>query len=49
MTFELSKGEVNVTTKAVDCALSIGRAEAIKTALTVGGIGAGTVLLFLLL
>lgn len=48
-TFEISKGQVIVAGKAIDCAVALGRGKAIKTALTVGGIGAGAGLLWLLL
>ena len=48
-TFEISKGDVVVAGKAIDCAVAIGRGAAIKTALTAGGVlGAGALLLFLL-
>lgn len=48
-TFEISHGEMNVTGKAVDCAVALGRGKVIKTALTAGGaIGAGALLLLLL-
>jgi len=48
-TFEISKGDVVVTGKAIDCAVAIGRGKTIKTALTAGGvIGAGALLLLLL-
>lgn len=48
-TFEISKGQVIVAGKAIDCAVALGRGKAIKTAMTVGGIGAGAGLLWLLL
>lgn len=48
-TFAISAGEMNVTGKAIDCAVALGRGKAIRTAATVGGIGAAGALLFLLL
>jgi hypothetical protein len=48
-TFQISAGEMNVTGKAIDCAVALGRGKAIRTAATVGGIGAAGALLFLLL
>jgi hypothetical protein len=48
-TFQISHGEITVTQKAVDCAVGLGRAEALRTALTATGIGAGGTLLLLLL
>lgn len=48
-TFSISAGEMNVTGKAIDCAVALGRGKAIRTAATVGGIGAAGALLFLLL
>lgn len=48
-TFEISKGDVVVAGKAIDCAVALGRGKIIKTALVTGGaIGAGALLLFLL-
>lgn len=48
-TFEISHGEMNVTGKAIDCAVALGRGKVIRTALTAGGaIGAGALLLLLL-
>lgn len=48
-TFEISRGELNVTAKAVECAEAIGRGRVIRTAVTAGGIAAGGALLLLLL
>jgi hypothetical protein len=48
-TFQISAGEMNVTGKAIDCAVALGRGKAIRTAATVGGIGAAGALLLLLL
>jgi hypothetical protein len=48
-TFEISHGQLVVTGKAVDCAVAIGRGRVVRTALTVGGVGAGAGLLALLL
>lgn len=48
-TFEISKGDIVVAGKAIDCAVALGRGKAIKAALTAGGvIGAGALLLFLI-
>lgn len=48
-TFEISRGELNVTAKAVECAAAIGRGRVVRTAVTAGGIAAGGALLLLLL
>lgn len=48
-TFEISKGEVVVTGKAVECADALGRLATIRTVATAGGIGGAGLLLFLLL
>lgn len=48
-TFTISKGDVVVAGKAIDCAVALGRGKLIKGALITGGaIGAGALLLFLL-
>lgn len=48
-TFEISKGDLVVAGKAIDCAVALGRGKAIKAAVTAGGvIGAGALLLLLL-
>jgi hypothetical protein len=48
-TFEISKGQLVVAGKAIDCAVALGRGKAIKTALTAGGIGIGALALLFLL
>ena len=48
-TFTISKGDIVVAGKAIDCAVALGRGKIIKGALVAGGvIGAGALLLFLL-
>lgn len=48
-TFTISKGDIVVAGKAIDCAVALGRGKIIKNALVTGGvIGAGALLLFLL-
>lgn len=46
--FEVSHGEVVLAQKAVDCAVSLGRARAARGVLTAAGVGAGVLLLLLL-
>jgi hypothetical protein len=48
-TLEISHGELTVTQKAVGCAEAIGRGQAIRTVVTVGGVAAGSGALLLLL
>ena len=48
-TFTISKGDIVVAGKAIDCAVALGRGKIIKGALVAGSvIGAGALLLFLL-
>lgn len=48
-TFEISKGDIVVAGKAIDCAVALGRGKVVRAALTAGGVvGAGALLLFLL-
>jgi hypothetical protein len=48
-TFEISHGETVVTGKAVECAVALGRAGALRTALTAGTAAAGVGIALLLL
>jgi hypothetical protein len=48
-TFTISKGDIVVAGKAIDCAVALGRGKVIKAALVTGGVVGAGALLFLLL
>lgn len=47
--FEISQGELNVTSKSVECAVAIGKVRLTRTLVTAGGVAAGGAALLLLL